>query len=76
MLFVLMSNKNLLLPKYYVQSSVNYIINITENISALIVERLCVCLVCGSSGVQNPGPVKSNTVQRYKRFVTVLQHLR
>jgi len=27
-----MSNKNLLLPNYYVQSSINCIINITENI--------------------------------------------
>jgi len=27
-----MSNKNLLLLNYYVQSSINYIINITENI--------------------------------------------
>jgi len=27
-----MSNKNLLLPTYYIQSSINCIINITENI--------------------------------------------
>jgi len=64
MFFVLMSNKNLLLPlelsNYYVQSSINYIINITENIyTTSIVVQLC---VCGSSGVQNPGLVKSYTV--------------
>jgi len=28
-----MSNKNILLPNYYVLSSINYIINTTENIS-------------------------------------------
>jgi len=38
-------------------------------------ERLSVCLMCGSFGVQNPGPVKSYTVQHCKRFVTALQHL-
>jgi len=27
-----MSNKSLLLPNYYIQLSINYIINITENI--------------------------------------------
>jgi len=36
-----MSNYNLLLLSYYVQSSINYIINITENISiASIAEQL------------------------------------
>jgi len=47
MFFVLMSNKTLLLPNYYVYSSINYIINITKNVyTALIAERL---RVCGSS---------------------------
>jgi len=68
-----MSNKNLVLPNYYVQSSDNYIINLTENIyTASIARRLRMCLVCRSSGVQNLTPVKSCTVsvQHYKRFVT------
>jgi len=68
MFSVLMSNKNLLLPNYYVQSSINYIINITENIfTASIAERL---RVYGSSGVQNPEPVKAYTEQHCKRIVT------
>jgi len=53
MFFVLMSNKSLVLSNYYVQSSINYIINNTKNIyTASIAERL---RVCRSSGVQNPG---------------------
>jgi len=32
MFFELISNLNLLLPNYNIQSSINYIINITENI--------------------------------------------
>jgi len=57
-----MSNKNLLLllPNYYVQSSINYIINITENIYTVSIAEWF--HVCGSSGAQNPGPVKSYTL--------------
>jgi len=52
-----MSNKNLLLSNYYVQSSINYITDITENIyTASITERLRMYLV--SCRVQNPRPVK------------------
>jgi len=51
-----MSNKNLLLHNCYVQSSINYTTNVTENIYiASIAERLRVYLVSWSS---NPGPVK------------------
>jgi len=47
------------------------LINITENIyTTLILEQLSVCLVCKNSGVQNPGLVKSYTIQRCKWFVT------
>jgi len=61
MFFVLMSNKTLQPSNYYVQSSINYMINITENIyTASIAEQLRVCM---SSVVQNLGPVKSYTVQ-------------
>jgi len=62
-----MSNKNLLLPNYFIQSSINYIINITENIhlKPWIVELLSVCLMCKSFGVQNPRLVKSYIVQLY-----------
>jgi len=60
MFFGLMSKLILLLPNYYIQSSINYIINITKNIyAASIAKRL---RVYGSFGVQNPGPVKSYTV--------------
>jgi len=67
MFFVLMSNKILLLLNYYVQSSINYIINLTENIyTTSIVERLC---VWGGSGVQTwAGQIL--TVQCYKWFIT------
>jgi len=63
-----MINKNLL-QNYYVQSSINYIINITEDIYTIsIVERLSMCLLCGSYG--SPGPIKFYTILRCKQVVT------
>jgi len=50
-----MSNKNLLQPNFTFNRAITYVITVTENIlTASIAEQLRVCLVCGSSGVQNP----------------------
>jgi len=57
MIFVLMSK--LTTENYYVQSSINYITNITENIyTASIAEQL---RMCRSFVVQNPS--RSNLIQ-------------
>jgi len=70
-----MSNKNLL-QKYYVQSSINCIINLTENIYTVsIVERLSVCLVCGSFGVQNPGLVNYVALQTVRHRFNIYANM-
>jgi len=73
-----MSNKNLLLPNYYVQSSINCIINVTESIhlEPSIAKQLSMCLVYGSSGVQNPGPsimkgFEEQISEKLSRFICI-----
>jgi len=66
-----MSNKNLLLllPNYYIQSSINYVFNITENIyTASIVEQLRVCRISKSQAGQ--------IVHSIANRLSPLQHLR
>jgi len=64
----MMSNKIflLLLPNYFIQSSINYVINITK----LLQKPNCYACVLCVEVLEFKIPGQSNLIQRCKRFVT------